>query len=265
MVVEIEGVWLISTYISPNSTRAEYCDALSELEKIVRLRSSRRTIIAGDFNARAAAWDPYGINNRGHLVEGWAAGLGLQIVNEWIEPTLSNTRGASIIDLTWVTPNLNCRIRDWRVSERETLSDHRYITFKVKLARSEPADRSKVRSYPRWNFAKLDLEKFNMALEWTQENCPSDEEPAESQADWISRRVRETCDLAAPKSGGRKERRQAYWWGDGLNDMRNNCNATRRLLTRHNKRHGFRANPTDTSCSTATTATSASPPNGSRE
>lgn len=87
----------------------------------------------------------------------------------------------------------------------------------------------------------MDAEKFCLALEWTGEDCPTGSEPAEEQADWIGRRIREACDLAAPRSGLGKSKRQAYWWNDIMNELRSNYNIKRRLLTRFNRRHEQRA------------------------
>lgn len=54
------------------------------------------------------------------------------------------------------------------------------------------------RNDPRWNFAKLDVEKFCMALEWSKGEGPSEKESAEAQAGWIGRKMRKACDLATP-------------------------------------------------------------------
>lgn len=67
------------------------------------------------------------------------------------------------------------------------------------------------RNYQRWNFAKMDIEKFQLALEWSKDDSPADNDPAEVQATWLDRRFREACDLAAPKAGSGKNKRQAFW------------------------------------------------------
>lgn len=69
VAVEIDGVCLVSLYISPNSTKGEYLETLDELEEVVHTRGATRIIIGGDFNARAGTWDPYGSNYKGQLVE----------------------------------------------------------------------------------------------------------------------------------------------------------------------------------------------------
>lgn len=231
VATEVDKIWLVSFYISPNSTRGEYLAALDELGKIVHIRGATRIIVGGDFNARARTWDPYGVNNKGHLVEEWAAELDIRLINEGAEPTLINSRGASIIDLTWATPDLTRRIRDWAVSDRETLSDHRYIVFKIRTTKRRPAAHTTIttKQYSRWNFNKMDVEKFCLALEWNREDCPPGDAPAEDQAEWIGHRVREACDLAAPRAGPSKTKRQAYWWSNSMNVLRNTCNSRRGL------------------------------------
>lgn len=221
-------------------------DALDELSEIVRTRSATRVIIGGDFNARAGAWDPYGVNSKGHLVEEWAAELDLRFVNEEVEYTLSNPRGVSVVDLTWATPDTIRRIPSWAVSGRESLSDHKYIIFRVKMAKRKLVAGAVTKRYPRWNFSKIDVEKFRLVWEWNRGDCPSENAPAEDHVEWIGRKVREACDLAVPKSGLCKTKRQAYWWNNSINDLRNTCNSRRRCLTKFNR--GLRQSDNSATC-----------------
>lgn len=88
VVVEIDGIWVVSYYVLPNSTRGEYLESLDELGEVVHTRNNTRTIVGGDFNARSGTWDPFGINNKCQLIEEWAAELDLRIMNEGEKPTL---------------------------------------------------------------------------------------------------------------------------------------------------------------------------------
>ena len=53
----------------------------------------------------------------------------LNILNKGNEPTFLNVRRMQVIDLgTTLVGNL---VSDWHVSSEESLSDHRYICFKI--------------------------------------------------------------------------------------------------------------------------------------
>lgn len=246
VVVEIDNTWMVSCYISPNSTREEYTDALEELGEVICTRGSTRIIIGGNLNARSSAWDPYGTNSRGPLVEAWAAELDMRLINEGVEPTLVNPRGRSIVDLTWASPDITGH-SSAGLSEHETLSDHKYVVYKVRLKKWKPtADAtSKSKAYhPRWNFAKMDDEVFRLALDWSSEDCPARGDPAKLQARWLDRKLNEACNLAVPKTGPGKARRQVHGWSGNINKLRNNCNRQRRALTRFNRNHSSRVNLT---------------------
>lgn len=53
-----------------------------------------------------------------------------RIANIGSTPTCVRSNGSSIIDLTWTTPDLADKIRNWE-ENTETLSDHAFIKFEV--------------------------------------------------------------------------------------------------------------------------------------
>lgn len=67
VIAETGGIWIISSYISPNSSRDEYLEALDEMEDVTRSQGVSNVIIGGDLNV--STWDPYGTNSGGQLVE----------------------------------------------------------------------------------------------------------------------------------------------------------------------------------------------------
>lgn len=80
----------------------------------------------------------------------------------------------------------------------------------------------------------MDIERFCMALEWSRGEGPAEKEPAEIQAEWIGQKMREACDLVAPKLGVYKTKWQTYWWNVTIEELRKNCINKRRMLTRFN-------------------------------
>ncbi|EFN85355.1 hypothetical protein EAI_11427, partial [Harpegnathos saltator] len=99
-------------------------------------------IIAGDFNAHSEGWScsPQQRDRRVDTLIGWAAGLGLILMNEGSESTCVRPggNGASVIDLTWATPLAAGLFHEWKVeAEGETLSDHRHIVWTLHLPKPQ--------------------------------------------------------------------------------------------------------------------------------
>ncbi|EFN85427.1 hypothetical protein EAI_09089, partial [Harpegnathos saltator] len=134
VAVDCGGMVIVSCYFSPNLEIDEYDVALGELADCVRSCSGSPIVVAGDFNARARIWGSNDTTQKAiHLMELMSA-LDLRLANMGTEPTCIRAQGTSVVDLTWATPGMLPRIRDWRVipgEELEALSDHRYISFVV--------------------------------------------------------------------------------------------------------------------------------------
>ncbi|EFN75817.1 hypothetical protein EAI_14282, partial [Harpegnathos saltator] len=93
-------------------------------------------VVAGDFNAHFTAWgcSPRQEDPWGGVVVDWAEGLDLLLMNRGSTSTCVRLRGKSVIDLTWVSPSAARIFREWVVGmEGETLSDHKYIVWSLRL------------------------------------------------------------------------------------------------------------------------------------
>lgn len=129
----------------------------------------------------------------------------------------------------------------------ESLSDHNYICFSVAdsvfTAGSVPYERPRfIGSRPRWNYTKLDTEILTEALEWygVQGNSVDVDavidRSALEYASWIGCAVTRACDMAAPRTGRPARRRNSYWWGPRLAELRRRCIRAKRALTKCNSR-----------------------------
>ncbi|KAJ0180008.1 hypothetical protein K1T71_004599 [Dendrolimus kikuchii] len=156
----------IATYFSPNRRLVDFEGWLEDVGTVVARNRSRPVLVLGDFNAKSTAWGSPSTCARGETLEEWAITQGLVILNRGSVHTCVRQQGGSIVDLTFATPALARRVRDWRVLERvETLSDHRYIRFSVSTRNSEPPSlEPPVGDCPRWALRKLDRELFREAL-----------------------------------------------------------------------------------------------------
>lgn len=87
--------------------------------------SNRVVVIIGDFNAKSPVWGSRKAEARSNFLLDWLAALDLQVVNDGLY-------------LTIVGQPLRTRITDWKVDERESLSDHQYITFSLQVRPATP-------------------------------------------------------------------------------------------------------------------------------
>lgn len=92
------------------------------------------SIIAGcDANAHHTLWGSTDINDRGVKLLEYIGTTNLFLVNRGNKPTFVNKNREEVIDITLASTNIQDLVGDWRVSNRETLSDHREICFNLKM------------------------------------------------------------------------------------------------------------------------------------
>jgi len=104
---------VVAVYFPPNMGVSTVIRSFDEIESLVQGLNSALTIVAGDFNAKARAWNSPAANPRGHLVLGWAAETGHVVCNDIQRPVNTCVRqsGGSIVDLIFATPPAACMIR----------------------------------------------------------------------------------------------------------------------------------------------------------
>ncbi|XP_072750485.1 uncharacterized protein [Anoplolepis gracilipes] len=190
---------------------------LGELEHCIRSILPQEVVVAGDFNVRAQAWGDRLTTPKGEVLLDWMGAFGLCLLNTGNEPTCDRLlRGASIVDLTMITPSATRLNWSWGVVDQETLSDHRYIEFgctTLQLGSSTGGAPS-----PRWNLKKLDPDRLTadvQAILW-QHQPP--EERVGSLVEDVARLVdsiTQACDFSMPKSRP-DSRRAAYWWTEEI-------------------------------------------------
>ncbi|KMQ82644.1 reverse transcriptase [Lasius niger] len=122
-------------------------------------------IVGGDFNAKSVLWGARNTDGRGRLLASWAAERDLRVANVGNRPTCVRPQETSVVDITWVSPDLLPFIGDWRVEEGiESLSDHLYISFSLGTTQTCPS----ARRLPdrKWNRKKFDSDFFRAVLIW---------------------------------------------------------------------------------------------------
>ncbi|WP_443057104.1 hypothetical protein, partial [Streptomyces sp. IBSBF 2390] len=94
-------------------------------------------VLGADANARHPHWGSKGTNNRGELLFDYINSSDLLVCNQGTTPTFifpstnEFTGWEEVLDVTLCSSSLNVPILNWRVSDEDTFSDHRYILFEL--------------------------------------------------------------------------------------------------------------------------------------
>jgi len=99
--ITIRDLRIYSCYISPNITILEYDNWLASLEISIRTAPCD-VIVAGDFNAKHAAWSSQVNDSKGESLLELAHVLGLVVCNQGDNPTWQRDGSQSHIDVTMV-------------------------------------------------------------------------------------------------------------------------------------------------------------------
>lgn len=226
--IEIGGCRIYSCYFSPNSPLPEFEEDIRRLEDDVR-GAGGPIIVAGDFNASAAEWGSTHTNARGTLLCDVASGLRLHVANVGTSLTFRRGGSGSIVDITFTDETTVGVLRNWRVLEDYSHSDHQYIAYKLDGRAILPPGR--IGTARGWNARKLDVPMLRLTVEQgTDEvvNAGSATDKARALCGLVAR----ACDSAMPRRAGHSPKRQVYWWNDQIAGLRRACLASRRRAWR---------------------------------
>ncbi|XP_033225993.1 uncharacterized protein LOC117178676 [Belonocnema kinseyi] len=187
--VETTTFTVYSCYTSPNRGAQELEALLQRIANCIRSRGED-AIVSGNFNAKSSQWGMKRTDRRGKILTEWLAQNDLIVQNNGDKLTFIRREYGSILDLNLATNTIGSRIRQWKVRERESLSDHNYVTFDI-IEKSRPLRRNQRQTG--WNTRKLGRDKLQNAID----------DIAESQnalaAEEFSSRLGQLCNRCMPK------------------------------------------------------------------
>ncbi len=179
-------------------------------------RNHTPLIIGCDANAHNMAWGCPDTNYRGRSLLEYILTTRLEIINRGHEPTFVVGKRRTIIDLTLVSRDILDEIQDWNVSREESLSDHRYIRFKVGVDPQPPQLRRNPRN-TNWDSYK---EKLGVECQGWPDRINSAEE-LDHWSNLLQQKMRASFEAACPlrkvRAGGR-----VPWWNQQLSSLRKN-------------------------------------------
>ncbi|XP_072761515.1 uncharacterized protein [Anoplolepis gracilipes] len=185
-------------------------------------------------------------NSRGHLVKAWAAECDLQLINVGSTPTCVRPQGSSVVDFTWASYSLAgmtagiaaSYIRDWKVLQ-ETETYLITVTSRLKLISPRKTAKTHKNAFPRWNWRRMDIDKFIVSLEWSccdGSQLEGDTINAKGREGWLRKTMRDACDSAAPRIKNGNPKRSAYWWNSTITHPRQKCCRAKRLWSKNKRR-----------------------------
>lgn len=120
---------LINCYAAP---KGNIENLLTKIENVIQKTHIENILITGDFNAKSHSWGGDKLDDRGELVLEFIIKNNLNLINDKnSEPTFQNSRGKSWIDLSIVSNNLIREVKNWKVLNEPSYSDHKFIKIEI--------------------------------------------------------------------------------------------------------------------------------------
>lgn len=225
--VKTSDFTVYSCYASPNRAPEELAETLQQIDENIRI-NNEEAIVAGDFNAKSPQWGMRATDARGVVVTQWIAQHDLTILNQGEKPTFERQGYGSILDLTLATAAVARKLVHWEVSERESLSDHNYVTFDI-AERNRPTESAQ--QHRGWNTGKIDHVRLAAAIEAIVVDSST------TSAEGFSKALQTVCKECMPRRKLVKWGKPAYWWNQDIADLRKSCIRNNRIYTRAAKRN----------------------------
>ncbi|XP_066157699.1 uncharacterized protein [Euwallacea fornicatus] len=235
VMAEFSDLVVFSCYFSPNASKDKFVRFLDDLSVHLGDLKGKRVVIGGDLNAKSAIFGSPVTNVRGKLLEEWMLAHGLIGFNAGGIPTFARKTGESIIDITLGNDLVAGDLEEWRVmEEEETLSDHRAVRFVVREIKSDRSRGSTERAKKEGKRWKLTV-KNQAAFEGNLHDLFGAYEGQTCKE--VMAKITQYCNRYLKKKGV-PSRPAAYWWNARIKEIRDQCVAARRNVTRARKRLG---------------------------
>lgn len=232
--LQIDTLTIISCYLTPSDTIELFQQKLNEIEDFSRT-ICEDIIIAGDFNSRAVEWGMKTSDSRGRKILQMIARLGITTANVGNTATFRRPGcEGTIPDVTFVSEKVAHKVKDWRVLEIYTASDHQYISFGFKAV-EEIQTNKPCKTTRRWNVNKLNTAVLLSEID-RRIREDLNETDARSTVQQIMTALTSCCNKAMPKLKSASRHKAVYWWNATIDEHRQNCIKTRRRYTRARRR-----------------------------
>ncbi|MCP3661285.1 MAG: hypothetical protein GY696_02130 [Gammaproteobacteria bacterium] len=190
-----------------------------QMERIVSFCQSNSfpLVIGCDANAHNTVWGSSDTNRRGATLLDYLGSTDLQIINRGDRPTFVITNRREVIDITLASSEVSNAVGNWRVSDEESLSDHRLIRFSIPVDSPPPVlyRNPRATDWVSYNEELCQGLEGDTPAVWTSDQIEVQTSRLQSA---IVSAYEASCPLKRAKS-----KRGAIWWNRGLSKLRQGC------------------------------------------
>lgn len=222
-------ILLISAYMPPT---IDISVQLNHIKRAVDKLKPKYFIISTDSNARSQHWFDHKNNSRGQQMSEFIIHNKLIVLNNnRNSPTFDSHQGKSSIDLTLINENMINFIKDWNLLEINSMSDHKYITFRINDCMPDIAYKTTLK----YNTKAGDWSSFLDAIRLLINELKSRIENITNTADLedivicFTNKLNQFCEQHFPEIKSNANKKSNKWWTRELTIKRRSlCRARRR-------------------------------------
>lgn len=193
---------------------------LGELTKYCR-NNAIPLLVGADANSHHTSWGSSDINDRGEALMEFLTIESLDWANKGNKPTFVTRRRSEVLDLTLTNNFASSLPSQWRVSDEDSLSDHKYIRWSIEHGLVVKETYRSLRK-ANWNTFREEIRR--LAPPERRLDTPED---LDQQTKTVEQVLTDALQVACPLRS--KERRgTATWWTPKLEEMKR---TSRRLLS----------------------------------
>ena len=219
------NVVLISAYFQFREPTIRFTTELTNI--IEKIGLDKSIIICADVNAFSTMWGSKNTDHRGIFVEDFITRENLKIENQIPHnPTYLGPRGNTWIDIT-LTNLLTDRIKEWKVIEQQTTSDHNIISFTLHIESNTNANNNTNQRQKRYNVKKAKWDIFTKTLQ-KETNKNEITGDINNMIKQLTKNLIVSADNSIPKTK-RNLKIKPQWWTPELDEKRRYMRKKQRL------------------------------------
>ena len=181
-------------------------------------------MIGCDANAHHVAWGSSNTNERGEALLEYLASTDLAWCNKGHKPTFITRIRREVLDLTLASPGVFSEIKDWKVSDNPSLSDHAMITFHFTITRPPEHWYRNVRKTDWKDYKESTLPAEICKLLPFRE--PRTIKELDSKTEEVTKSIIDAFQKSCPLKRAGNKFKNNPWWNEDLASLRRD---TRRL------------------------------------
>ena len=167
-------------------------------------------LIGTDCNSHNRYWGSTNTNERGEDLLEFIVSTNLEVCNLGNQPTFVVANRSEVLDMTLVSIDLFSRIREWKVLDKDMLSDHKPISFELSTTLK------KVSKYR--NVRKTDWDRYNERLAEELDYIDT-QGNLDTQAQQLNTAIISAYhDSCKPRK--KKNKKDIPWWNNDLAELK---------------------------------------------